>query len=434
MDAALREPCRDEAEAALLERFRAAAERRGAYDRRDPEPCDISILPRIVTSAEAGRLADISVRIVRAALDWTVDRHADGGLARHAHGGLARHADGGRAAAGQHGVAGYGLDWVADEVGRLPDELVGNVRLDFLVSAGQPWLLEMGWVNLSGFDYAPQAALALLDVRPELHVGHHVQRPVEPLRRRLLDRGVQRLAILVKEEHTPYAANDFRLIAEAIRPIDTIVVAEPEFPAITADKHGLRVGEVAVDAVYLRALDGPAAFEGRHAATNLRTLRLLLAADVVFHDHPLMLLAEDKDLRFLIDRDPSLAKCVPEVRRPAEVEPADAGNWVLKLRDRHSGTGVFLDEPAMRARWDDPDAILQRRIEADRIDVSTVHGRRGRAVADLAVHVSYRYAVARRELLVAEVAGYFSRFALDGGIVNLCAGGGILPVLAERDS
>jgi len=423
MDAALREPCRDEAEAALLERFRAAAERRGAYDRRDPEPCDISIRPRIVTAAEARRLADISVRVVRAALDWTVDRHGSGGLTRGAAGGLA--------AAGTHGGTGYGLDWITAEVGRRPDELLGNVRLDFLVSEGRPWLLEMGWVNLSGFDYAPQAALALLDVRPELRAGHRVERPVEALRRRLLDRGVRRLAILVKEDHTPYAANDFRLIAEAIRPVDTIVVAEPEFPTIEAGPRGLRVGAAAVDAVYLRALDGPAAFTGRHAATNLRTLRLLLAADVVFHDHPLMLLAEDKDLRFLVDRDPGLAECVPEVRHPAEVEPADAGNWVLKLRDLHSGTGVFLAEPAMRARWEDPGAILQRRIEADRIDVSTVHGRRGRAVADLAVHVSYRYAVARRELLVAEVAGYFSRFALDGGIVNLCAGGGILPVLSE---
>jgi carbamate kinase len=34
---------------------------------------------------------------------------------------------------------------------------------------------------------------------------------------------------------------------------------------------------------------------------------------------------------------------------------------------------------------------------------------------------------------VAEIAGYFSRFSLTGGKVNLCAGGGIVPVLSERD-
>jgi len=107
---------------------------------------------------------------------------------------------------------------------------------------------------------------------------------------------------------------------------------------------------------------------------------------------------------------------------------------VLKLRDRHSGTGVFLDEAAMRARWHDPAAILQERIVPDPFPVTTVHGHRGAAVADLAVHVSYRYDVAAGRLVTAEVAGYFSRFSLTSGIVNLCAGGGIVPVLSEREN
>ena len=61
-----------------------------------------------------------------------------------------------------------------------------------------------------------------------------------------------------------------------------------------------------------------------------------------------------------------------------------------------------------------------------------MHGHRGAAVTDLAVHVSYRYDVAARRLHTAEIAGWFSRFSLTGGIVNLCAGGGIVPVLSER--
>lgn len=401
----------ERSDATLLERFRAAAERRGAYDRRDPEPCDISILPRIVGAAEARHLGDLSIRAVRAALDWAVACHASAGRR-----------------------PGYGLDWVATMVGRLPDELVGNVRLDYLVSGGAPWLLEMGWVNLSGFDYAPQAGLALLDVVPSLRRDFEVQRPVVALRRRLLERGVRRLAILVKENHTPYAANDFRLIGDAVRPIETIVVAEPDFGAIEHAGRRLRVAGHVVDAVYLRALDGPAAFSGRHAATNLRTLRSLLAADVVFHDHPLMLLAEDKDLRFLVAGDPGLASSIPAIRHPSEVEPAAAADWVLKLRDHHSGSGVFFAGPSMRDRWADAGAILQRRIDADPVEVRTVHGHHGQAVADLAVHVSYRYDARRRELRSAEVAGYFSRFTLDGCLVNLCAGGGILPVLSERTS
>jgi hypothetical protein len=114
------------------------------------------------------------------------------------------------------------------------------------------------------------------------------------------------------------------------------------------------------------------------------------------------------------------------------VPPAEAARWVLKLRDRHSGEGVFLEPAEMAAHWDAPDAILQERINPDPFPVVTVHGHRGDAVADLAVHVSYRYDVARRKLVTAEIAGYFSRFSLSGGKVNLCTGGGIVPVLSER--
>lgn len=397
-----------DADAATRRRFLDAAIGRRAYDRRDPEPCDLSIVPRVVTRPAGAEIARVARRVVEASLAWALDTHA---AARP--------------------VPGYSLDWVRGEVGRLPAEFVGDVRLDFLVAGGRLRLLEAGWVNLSAFDYAPQAALALIDAVPALAADFRVERPVAAMRRRLLERGVRRLAILVKEEHTVYAANDFALIAEALAPIETLVVAEPAYALLAPAGRGLRLGDLPLDAVYLRALDGPDAFTGRHAASNRATLRLLLGSDVLLHDHPLMLLAEDKDLGFLVERDPGLAAVVPATGRPAEIDPADAARWVLKLRDRHSGSGVFLDEDAMRARWHDPAAILQERIVPDPFPVATVHGHRGAAVADLAVHVSYRYDVAARRCLVAEVAGYFSRFSLTGGIVNLCAGGGIVPVLSE---
>jgi hypothetical protein len=145
-----------------------------------------------------------------------------------------------------------------------------------------------------------------------------------------------------------------------------------------------------------------------------------------------LLLAEDKELGWLVARDPALAAVVPRSLPPAAVSPAEADRWVLKLRDRHSGEGVFLEPDEMATHWDAPDAILQERIHPDPFPVVTVHGYRGDAVADLAVHVSYRYDVGRRELVTAEIAGYFSRFSLTGGKVNLCTGGGIVPVLSER--
>jgi hypothetical protein len=397
------------ADPGLLERFRAAAEARGAYDRRDPEPCDLSILPRVVTAAQAAELGPICRRIVRASIERVLDLHA-----------------------GREPAAEVPLAWVAGLVPRLPAELFGNVRLDFLLEQGRPRLLEGGWVNLSAVDYAPQAALALLDCEPALSDRFHVERPASRMRDRLTERGVSRVAILVKERHTVYAANDFDLIRGLLEPIESVVVAEPDFPVIRGGTGGILVGDLPCDAIYLRALDGPAAFSGPHAVANRRTLETLLASGVAFHDHPLMLLAEDKELGWLVAREPGLANVVPRSLPPAAVPAAEADRWVLKLRDRHSGEGVFLEAAEMAPHWHAAGAILQERIHPDPFPVVTVHGHRGAAVADLAVHVSYRYDVARRELVTAEIAGYFSRFSLTGGKVNLCAGGGIVPVLSER--
>lgn len=315
----------------------------------------------------------------------------------------------------------------------MPAELFGNVRLDFLLEDGKPRLLEGGWVNLSAVDYAPQAALALLDIEPDLERAFTVQRPAEGFRRRLMEQGVTRVAILVKEKRSIYSQHDWELIQEMLFPVESVVIAEQDFLSIQAGEGEIVVYGKRCDAVYLRALDGPAAFSGPHAATNRLVLALLLESGVRFHDHPLTLLVEDKDLSWLLERDPSLAGVVPRTCKTSQVSRDDARRFVLKLRDLHSGEGVFLEEPEVLAHWDSPDAILQERIEPDRFPVLTVHGLSGDAVADLAVHVSYRYDVSHRELVAAEVTGYFSRFSLTSGKVNLCKGGGIVPVLCERE-
>ena len=394
----------------LLARFCAAAEARRAYDRRDPEPCDISIVPRVVTRRTARALADTCRRIVAASIDRTLDIHA-----------------------GREVAAGWPLAWITPLVRRLPRELIGNVRLDFLPESGGLRLLEGGWVNLSGVDYAPQAALALVDVEPSLREQFTVERPAERMRQRLVEQGVGRVAILVKDDHTVYAEGDWELIREVLAPIESVVVAESRFHTIRPGQGHVVVDGLPCDGVYLRALDGPAAFTGRHAEGNRRTLTHLLESGVCFHDHPLMLAAEDKDLAWLPRRDPALADVVPATCSPAEIAPEQAADWVLKLRDRHSGEGVFLEAAEMLRHWHDPAAVLQRRIEPEPFPVVTVHGHRADAVTDLAVHVSYRYDVAARRLVTAEIAGYFSRFSLAGGKVNLCTGGGIVPVLSERE-
>jgi len=174
-----------------LERYRAAAEVRGAYDRRDPEPCDLSVVPRVVSVGQAALAAGICRQIVQASLDRVLDIHA-----------------------GRESVAGWPLGWIPGLVQALPAELCGNVRLDFLLERGRFRLLEGGWVNLSGVDYAPQAALALLEIAPQLAAAFHVERPAAGFRARLIEQGVRRLAILVSGERLdpdPWPAGPHRV-------------------------------------------------------------------------------------------------------------------------------------------------------------------------------------------------------------------------------
>jgi len=395
----------------LRAEFLRSAILRRAYEPRDPEPCDISLIPRVVTATRRAWLEALARRLVQASIDAALD--ARGAPADDA--------------------AGYSLAWIAGQVGRLPRQLIGNVRFDFLPQGDGLKLLEAGWVNLSAVDYAPQAALALLETVPALAGEFEVMRPAVRMKRRLGELGVRTLAILVKDTHTPYAENDWELIREVLRPIDSVVLSERDFGALACRGGSVHLGDMPIDGVYLRALDGPAAFTGDHARLNRDTLSMLLGADVIFLDHPLLLLAEDKDLSFLVDRDPGLAEVVPRMREARGAVGADAKQWVLKLRDRHSGEGVFFEACDLERHSGDPGAILQERLEANRFPINSIHGHRGSAITDLAVHVSYRYDVPTRKVVTAEVAGFFSRFTREGLRVNLCTGGGIVPVLSERE-
>jgi hypothetical protein len=399
------------AEADLRADFLAHAIRRRAYEPRDSEPCDISLVPRVVTAARRRWLGPLVERLVQASIDASID-------ARDTLPGM---------------DDGFSLAWIAGQVGRLPRQLIGNVRFDFLPQGDELKLLEAGWVNLSAVDYAPQAAAALLDTVPALGESFGVERPCLGMKRRLDELGVRTLVILVKEVHTPYAENDWELIREVLRPIESVLLSEREYGALSCRDGRVQLGDMPIDAVYLRALDGPAAFSGPHARLNRDTLAMLLGSDVIFLDHPLLLLAEDKDLSFLVERDPGLEEVVPRMRPAQGAVGADAERWVLKLRDRHSGDGVFFEPCDLERHRDDPGAILQERLDANRFPIATVHGYQGSAITDLAVHVSYRYDVPARRVMTAEVAGYFSRFSREGLRVNLCTGGGIVPVLSERE-
>ena len=103
---------------------------------------------------------------------------------------------------------------------------------------------------------------------------------------------------------------------------------------------------------------------------------------------------------------------------------------MLKRRHDHGGEGVVVG-PAELPEPDGDEWLVQERLRAPRIPVTTLQGFAGTVTHDIATHVCYEYDLRRGELLHCEVSGYLARFAPAGDIVNLSQGGGVIPVLLE---
>jgi hypothetical protein len=106
---------------------------------------------------------------------------------------------------------------------------------------------------------------------------------------------------------------------------------------------------------------------------------------------------------------------------------------VLRRRHDHGGEGVVVG-PASLPEPHGDEWLVQERLRATRIPVTTLLGFTGTVTHDIATHVSYEYDLARRELVHCEVSGYLARFAFTGDVVNLSQGGGVIPVLMEGAS
>jgi len=366
------------------------------------DPIDVSLLPQMLSQEEHARTSHVCKSVIEAAFavlaDYLSDRARPPKLPFN------------------------------DQLLSLPRpkrDLIGNVRMDFLPHDGKLSLIELNFVNVSGIEYATQAASSLQEVVRE-YARCDVLRPVHAMKRRLLEDDVSSLLILTKDNPNPNSKNDWEMIAERLAPeIHATAIPRARYHDLRFKDRLPYLDGVAYDAVYLRTLDGPETI-----GQDLLFCKRLLSSNAIIYDNPQTMLLEDKDLRVISERNPELREYLPKIYDPQAVPAViDIKDLVLKVRDAHSGKGVFFNPEHVNI----PGAILQEKILADSRYVVTVQGNKGHATADLAVHCSYRYDLHRRMLKRFEIGGYFSRFSLTGPVVNLCQGGGIIPVLMQRD-
>jgi len=304
----------------------------------------------------------------------------------------------------------------------------GNARFDFLETADGPRLVELNFLGVGTTARPHQAAAALLDCLPALGERHGVLRPTAAFRRQLERRGCKTLALLTKDNDREYVTPwlDRRLIQQQLAPVDVLIVPRAEWGGFTATGDGLAFHGRRIDAIYPRELTWRASIE-----EGIDLCRFFLDTGVPCFDHWGLVLVEDKDLRFLVERDPGLATAVPRTWSLGEEPPGTVPERiVLKRRHEHGGEGVFVGPAALptegREQW-----LVQERVTMNRLPVRSLLGFEGEVAYDVATHVSFDFDMTRRELLHCEVSGYLARYAPAGDVVNISLGGGVIPVLVE---
>jgi len=372
----------------------------------DREPCDVSLVPLVLTAREHARYERAVRPLCQAALDAFCERRG----------------------------AGTGADAFENKLLGLPigdRVLCGNARFDFLEEGDEIRLVEINFVGVGTTGHSHQPAVALLECLPALKARFRHLHPVNAFREQLIRHGIRTVALLTKDDDRSWYGSwlDRRIIARGLRPVRTFIVPRREWPCFRSDGTRLFFHRTPIDAIYPRELTWRESIE-----EGIEWIRFFLESGARCLDHWGLVLVEDKDLRFLADRTPEAAGLIPPTWSLAEHRPEiDLADCVLKRRHVHAGAGVEVAPAALPAH-DDGSCVVQRRIRTNRTHVRSLFGFEGLAAYDVAAHVTWDYDPVARRLLACTIGGYLSRYAPVGDVVNISRGGGVLPVLVERDS
>ena len=394
--------------AAALPRLDAEAFRRALVDRMfcaAHDVRDVSLVPLVISRDEHAAYEELARRICTAALDAFAER-----------------LDPAR-------FAGDAFQRLVQSLPVRQPLISGNARFDFLETVAGPRLVELNFLGVGTTARPHQAAAALLDCLPDLRPRYGVLRPTDAFGRQLERLGCRTLALLTKDNDREYVTPwlDRLAIQRQVGPAEVLIVPRAEWSGFAATADGFSFRGRRIDAIYPRELTWRPSIE-----EGIDLCRFFLETGVPCLDHWALVLVEDKDLRFLLARDPGLAEVLPTTwslgEEPAGLVPADL---VLKRRHDHGGEGVIVG-PAALPTGDRDEWLVQERVRMNRLPIRSLLGFEGTAAHDVATHVCFDYDLARRQLVHCEVSGYLARFAPSGDVVNLSAGGGVIPVLVEE--
>jgi len=365
------------------------------------DPTEVSIIPRIISSGEREELYRLSRDIVSASFKALDSFLEDPSRVRSSP--------------------------MNDFVLGLPfdqNRFSGVGRLDFLKEGDDYKLIENNFVYIGSWRYIVETNRIWSEM-----FGDEVGRfgsasPVDSAKKKVQERGVENVLLLCKDEivGAPW------FLRREFSPLETGIITEEEYDLLRIGGSGkLEFKGREYDSVYPRAFSGSKGMEDDLVKYQDVVRRILGSRSFVF-DSWQTILIEDKDLRFLLDADPSLEGYLPETLDVEDVWGEDLSRYVLKRRDLHSGRGISMSPRSVDGV---DNAVIQEKVNANRYPVLTNYGHQGDAIYDTGVHVAYTFNRETKELEEFELAGVLSRFSLDGEIVNMCQGGGMIPTFEE---
>ena len=382
-----------------INRYRRLLQERGIYS--EIEPTEFSIIPRVITEEEQGRMGSMCREITETAFRMLSDYMED-----------------------PSAVPRSPMNDFIRSLPRSQRVFTGVARYDLLKEGSEYKLIEANFTNAAAIRQLTESPALILELFPELKASLARMAPYSFIRRRLQEQGIRNVLILGKNR----LEGDLEYLKATLSPVHGAIALEHEsdYTRVSFDPRPCFGGE-RFDAVYPRYLSG---VDGKgDALLSYRDLveRILTSGALVL-DSWLTILLEDKDLRCLSRKNPRLEGYIPGSYDAAQMKGlSDYSDYVLKIRDLHGGKGVVVAPASV----DIQDAVLQKRVYTNKYPVMTTYGNRGNATYDTGVHVSYVYDSVGRRLLAFDLAGFISRFSLAGDVVNISQGGGIIPVLVE---
>lgn len=393
--------------------YKKELESRKTYALNDP--IDVSIIPRVITKEEHKKISSATESLAKSAFLYLSDclENKDNALDSELNMMLNRFND--------------------NELNYSKSHFSGNGRFDFVKQGELYKLLEMNMVNVSALAYGHQPMATLLDMFPRLNQNFYYLYPPDAMKRRLNSLDINSMLILTKSKsHKDYsdcALNDWELISERLKPIDSIIVNEDNFDNLKFIQKDLYYNGKKQDAVYLRHLDSIEGLENYYGLA-----KKLLDSNAFIFDNFLTMYLEDKDLTITTKYNPENNLFIPKhysitdlLKTSREIFP----NFVLKIKDMHSGKGVYIG-PKRDDLKTSKKAIVQERCFPNLFPVYSIQGLEGDAVSDIAAFISYDYDAKNRKMNSFEISGYLSRFTFSNNKTNICQGGGMIPVLLEK--